>query len=418
MARAAARFGIVFLPETLTGWGDLCREAEDTGFEWLGVADSQSVFRELYVPLTVAALHTRRVRLGPLVTNPLTRHLVVTARAIASVDQLSAARAVLALPPPHPPPPPTAPPPPPPPGRAAGAGERASTGGRGRGREPRLPLHARGQGRAARSAREDPGAAARVQFPPPRDPGGGQREPARPLGPDRLPGRPLRDRGHAGRLRGPDRARDGRGCAAVPDHRLRAGPARVHAPVGPGGRGPRHRVIGSAASRPIRAVHSVVTTERLMTTRRAFLAEAAGAVAGLTFVRCGLLTARPAAAQAPRRMVSVAGRRVKTVDGPAHAAVPEAMPPSGPPASPPGLLPKLLMGAPQERLALMDAQGIDVQALSINPYWYKADRDVATRICQIQNEKLAEVCAATPDRFVAYPTLALQHPHLPPAHTH
>ena len=97
MARAAARFGIVFLPETLTGWGELCREAEDTGFEWLGVADSQSVFRELYVALTLAALHTRRVRLGPLVTNPLTRHLVVTASAIASVDELSGGRAVLGL---------------------------------------------------------------------------------------------------------------------------------------------------------------------------------------------------------------------------------------------------------------------------------------------------------------------------------
>ena len=56
MARVAARFGIVFLPETLTGWGDLCREAEDTGFEWLGVADSQSVFRELYVALTLAVI--------------------------------------------------------------------------------------------------------------------------------------------------------------------------------------------------------------------------------------------------------------------------------------------------------------------------------------------------------------------------
>ena len=51
MARAAARFGIVLLPETLTGWGDLCREVEETGFEWLGVADSQSVFREMYVAL-------------------------------------------------------------------------------------------------------------------------------------------------------------------------------------------------------------------------------------------------------------------------------------------------------------------------------------------------------------------------------
>jgi 5,10-methylenetetrahydromethanopterin reductase len=97
MTRPAARFGIVFLPESLTGWGDLCRLAEDVGFEWLGVADSQSVFRELYVALTVAALHTRRVRLGPLVTNPLTRHLVVTASAIASVDELSGGRVALGL---------------------------------------------------------------------------------------------------------------------------------------------------------------------------------------------------------------------------------------------------------------------------------------------------------------------------------
>ena len=85
------------LPESLTDFGALCREAEDSGFDWLGVADSQSVFRELYVALTLAALNTRRVQLGPLVTNPLTRHLVVTASAIASVDELAGGRGVLGL---------------------------------------------------------------------------------------------------------------------------------------------------------------------------------------------------------------------------------------------------------------------------------------------------------------------------------
>ena len=92
-----ARFGIVFLPESLAGFGDLCREAESTGFEWLGVADSQSVFHEMYVALTLAALNTSRVRVGPLVTNPLTRHLVVTASAMASIDELSNGRAVLGI---------------------------------------------------------------------------------------------------------------------------------------------------------------------------------------------------------------------------------------------------------------------------------------------------------------------------------
>src|SRR5262245_18474108 len=94
---APVRFGVVLLPESLAAFGALCREAEDQGFDWIGVADSQSVFRELYVALTLAALGTSRARLGPLVTNPLTRHLVVTASAIASVDELSGGRAVLGL---------------------------------------------------------------------------------------------------------------------------------------------------------------------------------------------------------------------------------------------------------------------------------------------------------------------------------
>jgi 5,10-methylenetetrahydromethanopterin reductase len=94
---ASARFGIVFLPESLSGFGELCREAENTGFEWVGVADSQSVFHEMYVALTLAALNTSRVRVGPLVTNPLTRHLVVTASAMASIDELSNGRAVLGI---------------------------------------------------------------------------------------------------------------------------------------------------------------------------------------------------------------------------------------------------------------------------------------------------------------------------------
>jgi aminocarboxymuconate-semialdehyde decarboxylase len=60
----------------------------------------------------------------------------------------------------------------------------------------------------------------------------------------------------------------------------------------------------------------------------------------------------------------------------------------------------------------MDEQGIDVEALSINPYWYEADHDTAKKLIQLQNEKLAEICAAEPERFVAFATVALQHPDL------
>src|SRR5207245_2694524 len=65
-----------------------------------------------------------------------------------------------------------------------------------------------------------------------------------------------------------------------------------------------------------------------------------------------------------------------------------------------------------ERIRATAEQAIDVEALSINPYWYKADRDVASQLIKLQNEKLAELCAAHPDRFVAYATVALQHPDL------
>jgi 5,10-methylenetetrahydromethanopterin reductase len=94
---SSARFGIVFLPESLATFGELCREAEASGFEWIGVADSQSVFHEMYVALTLAALNTSRVRVGPLVTNPQTRHLVVTASAMASIDELVRGRAILGI---------------------------------------------------------------------------------------------------------------------------------------------------------------------------------------------------------------------------------------------------------------------------------------------------------------------------------
>jgi len=74
--------------------------------------------------------------------------------------------------------------------------------------------------------------------------------------------------------------------------------------------------------------------------------------------------------------------------------------------------PALLKDDIPTRMRAMDAQGIDVEALSINPYWYKADRDVAAKVIQMQNEALAEFCATHPDRFVAFATIALQHPDL------
>src|SRR5262247_4427701 len=147
-----------------------------------------------------------------------------------------------------------------------------------------------------------------------------------------------------------------------------------------------------------------------MRIHREFFEDTVGPMADIAFVGCCVTDAAepplPSSGATPRRQVVVGGRRVKTVDVHAHCAVPGAMALMGSRVPSEGLH----LGA--ERLRAMDAQGIDVEALSINPYWYTADRDLARELIRIQNEKLAEACAANPERFVAFASVALQHPDL------
>ena len=76
--------------------------------------------------------------------------------------------------------------------------------------------------------------------------------------------------------------------------------------------------------------------------------------------------------------------------------------------------PDLLWSNLGDRLAQMDQTGVDVEALSINPYWYRAERDAVAELIRIQNEALVAFCASQPDRFVAFATAALQYPTSPP----
>jgi aminocarboxymuconate-semialdehyde decarboxylase len=151
-----------------------------------------------------------------------------------------------------------------------------------------------------------------------------------------------------------------------------------------------------------------------MTTRRDFLGTTASALAGLVFVECGMFAAPLAKAQAGRREVVVNGKRVKTVNIHAHCAVPKALALMNLKLDGPSLRPDLDVDgdAVALRLRTMDEQGIDIEAVSINPNWYKTERDVAAQVINVQNEKLAAFCAKHPDRFVAFATVALQYPDL------
>ena len=150
-----------------------------------------------------------------------------------------------------------------------------------------------------------------------------------------------------------------------------------------------------------------------MTNRRDFIGgaagtAAAGVLAGTAFVGCDMLGPTHAHAQgaARRREVSINGRRIKTIDIHAHCVFPEAMAMLGQKVP----LASLEMGP--DRVRAMDEQGIDIEAISINPFWYAAPRDVSEALIKLQNEKLAQLVAAQPDRFVAFATMALQHPDL------
>ena len=150
-----------------------------------------------------------------------------------------------------------------------------------------------------------------------------------------------------------------------------------------------------------------------MATRRDFLQATAGAITGLVFTDCHLRIAPRAQAQTRRREVVVNGRRVRTVDIHAHCAVPEALALMNLKLGGPGLRPDLDTEAELAvRLQAMDEQGVDVEALSINPNWYGVDREIAQKVINIQNERLAEVCAKHSERFVAFATVALQFPDL------
>src|SRR5215475_15357034 len=114
-------------------------------------------------------------------------------------------------------------------------------------------------------------------------------------------------------------------------------------------------------------------------------------------------------AHAHRRWeVVIAGKRIKTVDVHAHCIVPDAAKLINHPLEAPGLL----WSNVGDRLAHMDQTGVDVEALSINPYWYRAERDAVAELIRVQNAALVEFCASQPERFVAFATVALQYPDL------
>src|SRR5215510_15474591 len=93
----ALRTGLLILPaHEPARLADLAALAEDTGYDDFCLADER-FFREVYACLALCAVRTHRIRLGPCVTDPYSRHPALTATAMATLDGISNQRAVLGL---------------------------------------------------------------------------------------------------------------------------------------------------------------------------------------------------------------------------------------------------------------------------------------------------------------------------------
>jgi aminocarboxymuconate-semialdehyde decarboxylase len=163
-----------------------------------------------------------------------------------------------------------------------------------------------------------------------------------------------------------------------------------------------------------------------MTDRRQFIR--AAATTGVVFCACGMVAAARAQQShkhpdlgTKRAPAVIDGKRAKTIDVHAHCFFQDAIALMGAEAK--GVIPPV-KGIPEHfipasdreavagRLAAMDAMGIDMEVLSVNPFWYRKDRDTAAAIVEANNRHLAELSAAHPARLAGFASLSLQHPDL------
>ncbi len=93
MTASGVQFATVNFTEDFNDFVKWVRAADALGFDTIGYGDSQSLWGDMFVALTLAAEHTRHARIGTMVTNPMTRHPAVAACGMASIQQIAGGRA-------------------------------------------------------------------------------------------------------------------------------------------------------------------------------------------------------------------------------------------------------------------------------------------------------------------------------------
>jgi len=92
------KFGALFLGDP--PWSrvvDLAKKAEEYGFDYVWTADSHILWMEPWLQYALIARETKRIKIGPLVTNPGTRDWSVVGSLMATLNEISDGRAVCGI---------------------------------------------------------------------------------------------------------------------------------------------------------------------------------------------------------------------------------------------------------------------------------------------------------------------------------
>jgi probable F420-dependent oxidoreductase len=86
-------FGVCFMADPpVSRVVELAKLAEDNGFDYAWIWDSHVLWQEVTPIFALMAQATERLRMGPCVTNPITRDPTVTASSLATLNEISGGR--------------------------------------------------------------------------------------------------------------------------------------------------------------------------------------------------------------------------------------------------------------------------------------------------------------------------------------
>jgi 5,10-methylenetetrahydromethanopterin reductase len=91
------RISLHIVPEEIRSTIERAIRAEAGGFHQIWISESHLSVREVFVALTMIADRTKRVGIGPGVTNPVLRDITVTAAALSTIDDVSEGRVICGI---------------------------------------------------------------------------------------------------------------------------------------------------------------------------------------------------------------------------------------------------------------------------------------------------------------------------------